>query len=248
MQTKNNLRRVLLIPDAHCPYHDKRALEGLIIGKVLPAFTWDTICILGDFWDNYSISSHLKTPTRETSWMKESECGKRLIRQITKVPATRRILIKGNHERWLERALSDKIPALYDEVMAKTKDPNGWETVEYMDSTMIGKLHVTHDLGHSGLTSAQQSLAACGDNIVIGHNHNMTYVVRGNAQGECHVGASFGWLGDYRKIDYRHRMRSRRDWVLGFGVGYMEPSGIIHLQPVPIIKYKCVIEGQLFQA
>lgn len=65
---------------------------------------------------------------------------------------------------------------------------------------------------------------------------------------ECHVGASFGWLGDYRRIDYRHRMRARRDWVLGFGIGYLRPSGVIHLMPIPIINYSCVVEGQLFQA
>lgn len=241
-----SLQRVLFIPDCHTPYHDKRALEKLVIGQVLPAFAWDTICVLGDFWDNYSISSHLKTPTRERSWKRESEVGKGLLRWIAQTKARRYILIKGNHEQWLERMLADKVPALYEEVVEKTKHPAGWEVVEYMDSTTIGKLNVTHDVGHSGLNSAQQSLAACGDNIVIGHNHNMTYVVRGNAKGESHVGASFGWLGDYRKIDYRHRMRARRDWVLGFGVGYVQPNGVIHIQPVPIIQYKCVIEGRLF--
>lgn len=242
------LRRVLLLPDAHTPFHDRRALEGLIIGQVLPAFKWDTICILGDWWDNYSISSHSKTPTRETSWMKESRVGKELLHTIGRTPCRRRILIKGNHERWLEKILADKVPSLYEAFLSKSTHPAGWEVIPYMNSTMVGKLHVTHDVGHSGLTSAQQSLTACGDNIVIGHNHNMTYVVRGNAQGESHVGASFGWLGDYRKIDYRHRMRARRDWVLGFGVGYLRENGVIHLQPVPIIKYSCVVEGKLLQA
>ncbi len=245
---QGKLRRILLIPDSHCPYHDRRALEGLVIGKVLPAFQWDTICILGDWWDNYSISNHLKTPTRERSWMRESETGKRLLRDIHKVPANRYILIKGNHEQWLEKILADKVPSLYEEFISKSTHPAGWEVVPYMNSTTIGKLHVTHDVGHSGLNSAQQSLTACGDNIVIGHNHNMTYVVRGNAKGEAHVGASFGWLGDYRKIDYRHRMRARRDWVLGFGIGYMTDQGVVHLQPIPIIKYSCVVENKLFKA
>lgn len=242
-----SLKRLLILPDAHTPYHDKRALEKLIIGQVLPAFDWDTIVILGDWWDNYSISNHLKTPTREQSWKRESECGKQLLRQITKFPARRRILCKGNHERWLERLLAEKVPALYEEVVGKTSHPREWEVIEYMNSTKVGKLHITHDLGHSGINSAQQSLSACGDNICIGHNHNLTYVVRGNARGDIHVGASFGWLGDYTKIDYRHRMKARRDWVLGFGVGYLREGGIVHLQPVPIIKYSCVVEGRLFQ-
>lgn len=242
------LKRVLFLPDAHTPYHDKRALEKLIIQTVLPAFTWDTIVILGDFWDNYSISTHIKTPTRERSWKRESEYGKALLKQLSKVAAKRYILVKGNHEQWLEKILSDRVPALYEEIMDKTKHPAGWEVIPYMDSTTIGKLHVTHDLGYSGINSTPQSLTACGDNIVIGHNHNLTYVVRGNAKGDAHVGASFGWLGDYRKIDYRHKMKARRDWVLGFGVGYLRSNGIIHIQPVPIINYTCVVEGKLFKA
>lgn len=241
------LKRVLFIPDAHTPYHDKKALEYLLIDKILPSFSWDTICILGDWWDNYSISNHLKTPTRERSWKRESQQGKDLLHRIGMF-GNRRILVKGNHEKWLEKLLADKAPALYEEVIDKTHSPEGWEIVEYMESTYIGKLHITHDLGYSGMQSTQQSLSACGDNIIIGHNHNMTYVVRGNAKGECHVGASFGWLGDYRRIDYRHRMRARRDWVLGFGVGYVLPSGVVFVVPVPIINYSAVVEGRLFKA
>lgn len=242
------LKRVLFIPDAHTPYHDKRALEGLIIEKILPSFNWHTVCILGDWWDNYSISNHLKTPTRERSWKRESQVGKDLLQRIRRVPADRRILVKGNHEKWLEKLLSDKAPALYEEIIDKAHTPEGWEVIEYMESTEIGKLHITHDLGYSGMNSTQQSLQACGDNIIIGHNHNMTYVVRGNAKGECHVGASFGWLGDYKRIDYRHRMRARRDWVLGFGVGYVLPNGTCFVVPIPIVQYSAVVEGRLFQA
>ena len=242
------LKRVLFLPDAHTPYHDARALEQLIMRKVIPAFKWDTLVILGDWWDNYSISTHIKTPTRERSWKRESECGKELLRQLAKVPCKRRILVKGNHEQWLEKLLADRVPALYEEVVDKAKHPAKWEVIPYMDSTTIGKLHVTHDLGYSGINSTQQSLTACGDNIVIGHNHNLSYLVRGNAKGESHVGASFGWLGDYEKIDYRHKMKARRDWVLGFGIGYLLPNGIIHVQPVPIVKYTCIVEGKHFKA
>lgn len=242
------LRRVLFFPDAHTPYHDKRALEGLIMGQVIPAFTWDTLVVLGDWWDNYSISTHIKTPTRERSWKRESAVGKQLLRTLAAVPSQRRILIKGNHEQWLEKLLADRVPALYEEVVDKARHPQGWEVIPYMDSTTIGKLNVTHDLGYAGINSTQQSLVACGDNIVIGHNHNLTYLVRGNAKGEAHVGASFGWLGDYRKIDYRHKMRARRDWVLGFGIGYLQDNGVIHIQPVPIINYGCVVEGKYFKA
>ena len=37
------------------------------------------------------------------------------------------------------------------------------------------------------------------------------------------------------------------DWVKGFGIGYLEPqTGIVHLQPVPIVNGRCVVNGKLF--
>jgi hypothetical protein len=84
-------------------------------------------------------------------------------------------------------------------------------------------------------------------NVVIGHTHRMAYNVEGSARGKPHVGAMFGWLGDFDALDYCHRIRARRDWVHGFGIAYVEPSGNVHLQPCPIVEGKVLIEGKLIQ-
>jgi hypothetical protein len=75
----------------------------------------------------------------------------------------------------------------------------------------------------------------------------MNFRVEGNAKGVPHVGASFGWLGDVEKVDYMHRIRANRDWVLGFGVGVVRENGVIHLQPVPIVQYSCMVGLELFE-
>jgi hypothetical protein len=80
-----------------------------------------------------------------------------------------------------------------------------------------------------------------------GNTHRISYMVEGNAKGESHVGASFGWLGDVTKTDYMHKVKANRDWALGFGIGYLRPDGIVHIVPVPIIKYSCIIEGELIK-
>jgi len=71
-------------------------------------------------------------------------------------------------------------------------------------------------------------------------------MVEGNANGDRHVSAMFGWLGDVEEIDYMHRVKAMKDWSLGFGIGYLDTAtDIVYVIPVPIIKGTCLIEGKL---
>lgn len=247
---KNNLRRWLFIPDSHTPYHDKRALESLILNKIVPAFDWYGICILGDFFDNYSVSQHDKNPSRTSNLRDEMKEGFKLLTKLEGAGFERKIFVEGNHETRLPRSLGDKFPEVYEYVMDKWEEHFlNWEYVPYRTDTQIGKLNVTHDVGHAGPLSTRQTLHAYEDNVVMGHNHNMLYVVEGNAKGVPHVGASFGWLGDAEKIDYMHRMKALSQWTLGFGTGYERvDNGFMYLTPHPIIDYSTVVEGRLFTA
>ncbi len=65
--------------------------------------------------------------------------------------------------------------------------------------------------------------------------------------GKSHVGASFGWLGDLSKADYMTRVSAMRNWRLGFGFGEMEDNGTVHLHAVPIIDYRCIVNGRLIR-
>jgi hypothetical protein len=77
----------------------------------------------------------------------------------------------------------------------------------------------------------------------------MEYHVIGDATGDHQVGAQFGWLGDVDKVDYLHRIKVKRLWSLGFGLGYMdEKTGVTHLVPVPIVNYKVNVAGKEFKA
>lgn len=245
------MERWLILPDSHTPYHDKKALEGLVMGKVLPAFKWSGLLILGDFFDNYCVSTFTKDPRRLKGLKNEISQGVELLSRFSAYPFKRRIFVEGNHETRLFRSVSKDAPALYEFVEAQWRSffPSArWEYVPYMEDTTIGKLYATHDVGRSGDNSTRLSLMDYQDNVVVGHNHIMDFHVRGNAKGIPHVGASFGWLGDVSKIDYRHRMKCRRDYVLGFGVAYLRPNGFIHVHPIPIISndYSCEVEGRLF--
>ena len=79
-----------------------------------------------------------------------------------------------------------------------------------------------------------------------GNTHRMAYEVKGKHGGEPYLAAMFGWLGDPKKIDYVHQVKAAH-WVHGFGIGWMEESGIIHVQPVPIVRGACVVNGELIR-
>lgn len=242
------MQRVLFIPDAHVPYHDKRAMRLLI--KVATAEKFDTVVILGDFCDFYQVSFHAKSPDRVMRFKDELRQAAKLLRELEGCGFKRKIYIHGNHEYRLTRYLCDKAPELYELVVKQDLlglASHGWEEVAYKDDIRIGRVYVTHDVGRAGIYSTRQSMHDYMDNVVIGHNHRMDYHVGGNAKGVAHVGASFGWLGDVSKVDYMHALKARSNWALGFGTAYIRGNGFAYLTPHPIISYTCVVNGRLYK-
>lgn len=234
----------LILPDAHTPYHDKRAIR-LIFNQVLHAVKFDGVVILGDWFDNYGISRFAKDPRRLQGLRRELAVGFDLMKQLEAYPFKRRIFLEGNHELRLPKMLSEKAPEVYEIVMSWWAERfANWEYVPYMHDIAIGKLYLTHDVGRSGVHSTKQTLNDYQDNVIIGHNHRFDFTVGGNAKGRTHVGASFGWLGDLNAIDYRHRMKSRREWTLGFGVVRVRPDGVVFVEPHPIVEYTTTIDGK----
>lgn len=256
-------KRLFFVPDMHVPYHDKKAFA--LVLKAVKRFKPDTLIILGDFLDFWPISAHGKDYKRRPTLRDELEAGAKALKQFKDAAGTkcRCIFISGNHCNRLDRYLtSDKGVAFLKPLvdsglidLEKATVPsllnlkgNGWEWIPYKEHLKIGKLHVTHDLGKAGHAAAADAEATFQSNAVIGHVHSINYTVRGNMQGKSHVGASFGWLGDRKHVDYMYKAKALRNWALGFGIGYQEANGVTHLQPVPIINYKCIVEGTLVTA
>lgn len=243
------LKKWLLVPDTHRPYHDAKAVE--LVLKVGDAIGVHGVAILGDYGDFFAVSSHDKDPNRARNLEFELENINQGLDEFDALKPKEKIFVAGNHEDRLERYLMTKAPELFNMVKVQEllylKD-RGWKYVAYKDHVQIGKLYLTHDTGTAGATAHVKALNDFQSNIVIAHTHRLGYSVVGNAKGKPHVGAMLGWLGDANQADYMHRIKAKRDWALGFGIGYMEPNGNCHVQPVPIVDYKCVVDGKLFKA
>jgi predicted phosphodiesterase len=247
MSKQGKLEKILLIPDVHVPYHDHDAFALMM--KAAKAFKPDHAIILGDFIDCYAVSSHSKHPDRSLKLKEEVEGTKAALDLIKSLGAKNNVFIAGNHEDRLERYLKDKAPELFNFIniqnILELKE-KGFKYVPYKQSYRIGKLNLTHDTGNAGRFAHYKSLDTFQHNVIIGHTHRLGYAVEGNAQGERHLTAMLGWLGDVEQVDYMHRVKAVKDWTLGFGIGYMDTkTDIVYVVPIPIIKNTCLIEGKL---
>lgn len=208
------------------------------------------IVILGDFADGDTLSAHAPTKPGEEDFSVEVEAVNKRLDELDKVGAEKKIYIEGNHEFRLDRYLMERAPNLFRCVswpeLLKLHERN-WEWVKYRKSARIGKLNLTHDTGSAGMNAHRASAKAFGGSAIIGHTHRMAYEVCGRFDGPPYLAAMFGWLGDAEKAaGYIHEAKAS-DWVHGFGVFHLEPAtGIVHVQPVPIVNYRCVVNGHLF--
>jgi len=239
------LQRVLFFGDSHHPYHDKQAWRCFLLAA--KEFAPDILVCVGDLCDEYSLSAYTADPSRTLRWEDELIAYNDALDELDAIGAAKKVFCEGNHESRLPRYLAKVAPKLYGvtttaEVL-RLPD-RGWEWVPYGQSTMIGKVMVTHDLDRYGVYAVRHALRDAGTNIVIGHVHRMCVWYEGSMNGDNQVAASFGWLGGIEYATYRHQVRAARDWQHGFGIGYLESDGTVHLQAVPIIDGACVVEGR----
>jgi hypothetical protein len=250
MKKSSALRKVAFIPDCHWPYVDKKAW-GVCL-RAIRRFQPDETIVLGDFGDFYCTSRHTKDPNRTRDLKVEVDGANggldELDATLKAVGCESKKFCKGNHEYNLERYLAERAPELFNLVsvdalfMLKAR---GYKVVEYKDFAHAGKLLYTHDVGFAGRDGHIRSAADTGTNTVIGHTHRLAVQYGSNIRGRHHVAAMLGWLGDKRMAEYLYKSKKTTGWHLGFGVGYQEPNGTVHVSPIPIIDYRCVIEGAL---
>lgn len=242
-------RPILIVPDAHVPFHDRRAWALML--KVGRRLRPHTMVVIGDLADFFGVSSHSKHPERALKMREELDEVNRALDELDGLGASDKIFVEGNHEDRLRRYLQDKAPELFGVVNISDLlhlDGRGWQYIPYRADTKCGKLHLTHDVGQVGRYSVYRTLDTYRHSAVTGHSHRLAYVVEADATGEYRVAAQFGWLGDHDQIDYMASAKAKKDWVLGFGIGYHDVSTeYVYLVPVPIVNYTCCVHGRLYR-
>ena len=107
------MKKVLLIPDCHIPYHNVRAYALML--KVAKKLNPNEIVILGDFGDFYSINAHGgNRPDAERMLKRELSAVKDKLKELEKLfPNAKKVYVQGNHEYRFERYIADRAPELF---------------------------------------------------------------------------------------------------------------------------------------
>ena len=97
--------RAFLYGDSHFPFQDERVLN--VIYRILGDYTPDIIIHMGDIVDCYHLSSKFdRNPERLHTLQQEINGARQHLHQVAQlVPASRRVLLGGNHEDRLRRLL-----------------------------------------------------------------------------------------------------------------------------------------------
>ena len=239
------LRKIGFIPDCHWPYADKRAWGVMV--RAMRTLKPDTLVTLGDFGDFYCTSRHTKDPNRSRDLKTEVDACNDALDELDTLGVKDKRFILGNHEDNLERYLSERAPELYNLVRVEELfllKGRGWKVIPYKDFDRIGRLVLTHDVGYAGRDAHLRSGSDVGANILIGHTHRLATGYSSDLLGKHRVAAMSGWLGDRHAAEYMYKAKTK-DWALGFSVGYQETNGTVHVFPVPIVDYRCVLEGRI---
>lgn len=249
-KTNRKPTRIVVVSDLHVPYHDSRAWECVL--NVIRGTQPETVVIIGDFADIYSLSSHPKSLDRKINFADEVDAVNVELDALRSAAGSgcRIVWTEGNHEDRITRYLQSSAPELGGlsgmraEGIFRVKE-RGIEWVPYRRHIKIGNCSFTHDVGRCGVNCARQSLLDFGGNLVIGHSHRGAVTYQGEAKGSSHFCLNVGWLGDVESIDYVHQVRARRDWQCGFGIVDQDASGYSYAQFCPIIDGRCVVDGQV---
>lgn len=241
--------RILVVPDAHHPYVNASAWGCMLAaGRV---FKPDVIVCLGDFGDFYTVSAHRKDVNLPSRLETEIDACNRALDQLDRLGAKRKHMVAGNHEDRLARYLADRAPAVSNllkvEALFKLRD-RGWSWTPYGKLLRVGKVFYAHDPSGAGKWAHERAGQDAGHPIVHGHTHRAAISYMGNIVGEKRFGLMAGWLGDEDRATYVGDARKRHDWMHAFAVGHMEPNGVTHVQLVPILNGRCVVDGKLVHA
>lgn len=252
-----SLKLSLIIPDCHIPYENKKAYNLMM--KAAQDVKPDEICILGDFADFYSVSSHAKDPRIFNMLTDEVSAVASRLDEIDKLfPKAKKVFLEGNHENRLERYLVDRAPALFGVTQTKflfdfDRRPN-WTFIPYgpkQKHLVLGSYLYAKHTPLSNSAKATVTKAMC--SLVYGHIHSMEENHIVGMDGTNHVAFSVGWLGDKNQDLIFNYVKNHHQWQLGFGLVYVnEKTRYFYHQKIHILeqgnKYSCVVNGKLYEA
>lgn len=173
---KSSEYKVLVIPDIHVPFHNKRALDCVI--KAIKIYKPDEIVQIGDFMDCYDISKYSRNTYRKSKLKTEVDITISIMKDIKKaagdIPCT---MLTGNHEARIRKYLLNSAQALSDfdffsiENLLKMNE-TGWTNIPEHIFYKINEQYFSHG-EFASVNALNKNIQEYHVNIVTGHTHRM---------------------------------------------------------------------------
>jgi len=229
----------IVLPDIHCPYHDKDAVElALHYGESINA---NLIILLGDQNDFYQISSFVKDPEKRCVNDEVLEM-RDFLRDVRKrFPKARMIYKLGNHDERLEKYIFTQAPGIAGllEHLLQEKLELEKLNIEFMPNFFkIGKLWFLH--GHELYTKNKGGMVnicdfvfrSVYDHFVCGHFHQSHSKSFKQIDKNIYSTYSLGWLANEEAAEYAPLNK----YSQGFGAVHFDASGNFQFENLKIYE------------
>lgn len=242
-------RHIVLIPDCHHPFQDKRALRAVI--KYIRLTQPHEVCILGDYLDCLAPARWSKGLAAEfaAGLDKEAEEGRATLAWLRAVYGGEITFLEGNHEARIRKYVASVAPALAGIVrmVPELLDFEGFDVrpkeQPYRIAPNTVAIHgdlLSKDAGKS----AWKEMTRHGRNVVQGHSHRLGLMFE--TTDRTRFALECGWLGDVKRAGYLS-FKGIANWQQGFGelrvIGERVFPSAVHVQGDTLVAAGRIIRG-----
>ena len=252
------VKRVIVTPDKHFPYADKKAIKCLI--KSIEIIKPDVYVDLGDIGEWESVAHwqwkkkkrpplEYQLPSIDKEILVVNECVDEIDEALDKVNCTEKYITEGNHDDWMNRFAEENEHEIFDRYRFKNAlrlDERGYEFYPIGDYLKLGHLYLYHGHHYGGIFHSRNHLLKLGVSTMYGHWHDLQQHAVTHMDGAksawsigCLKDMTSGanaWLGG-RKINWSH----------AFAVVDFFDSGMFTVHIQQIIDGKTSLNGKLLK-
>lgn len=245
------INRVLVLPDLHFPFEDKRAWRAVL--AYARDHKWDAVVLLGDIMDHDSISHWNKDNVRAIQnqlLAGDYAYGNQRLDELEEAtPGADKVAIEGNHDHRPE-VYVNKVPQLAGmietDVCLRLSQRN-WKYARFWSKGELLRIGNAY-FAHGRVTSkyhAEKMANDYGVPIFTGHTHDRQYISKVlHGKDKTIAGESLGCLC---RSDMPYLKGRPTKWQLAFSVFYFFPDGYFNHYVVDIFKNRFVSpEGKVY--
>lgn len=244
---------IMVMPDTHVVHRDHKAVECFL--KCIEKIDADFFIILGDFLDAVGISHWPADDMKPRRLIPEIIEARELLGAITSrlKDSCRRMFLSGNHEGWLEQAMSQKLPELFDGLEELGLVPDLYKLLDLEKFRFdliplnhffkMGPLHFTHGL-YTGANHPAKHIKALKATLFYGHLHDAASTMEPAIGGSIEAGS----CACLCRLDAPFMKGKPTNWEHGFRRIRLYKDGTYLTEQVRIKDGKCLFMGQTVEA